>query len=403
MGYALALGDSDTTEDCKVYRGPRYHAAAAFIIGFWLLDFSNNNLQGPARAMMADLSGRHGPSAADAIFWSWMAPGNILGYSSGSTNDWHYRSMVPVSHDQGLLRGLRQSQSRLLGRSGVIGVVDGGDDGEGGAAGRGGGGGEAERRRGVRPSGRTCFQGDEEPPRRDAVDAHRPHLALVVPLHPLRHRLDGPRREIYHDRPSRRGRRLPGRRWPGCLRPPPQLDRAGDQLVPDRADVPAAGRPGGVGDEQRPRVRRHGGGVGAQRVVARRLRRVGAGRGGDGGREGGPPRSRSSSSSASPSPSSAASRSPSRRSWRSAAAAARPGSAPACSTSPSSCRRWSSPSAPGPGTRSSARATSRPSPWPRCSPSPPPSSASPCCPNCPRSPGAASAPSAWPAATNDHY
>uniref|UniRef100_A0A0D9XJH2 Major facilitator superfamily (MFS) profile domain-containing protein n=1 Tax=Leersia perrieri TaxID=77586 RepID=A0A0D9XJH2_9ORYZ len=39
--------------------------------------------------MMADLSGRHGPSAANAIFCSWMALGNILGYSSGSTNDWH--------------------------------------------------------------------------------------------------------------------------------------------------------------------------------------------------------------------------------------------------------------------------------------------------------------------------
>ncbi|EEE69684.1 hypothetical protein OsJ_29321 [Oryza sativa Japonica Group] len=85
IGYALG----DTTEDCKVYRGPRYHAAAAFILGFWLLDFSNNTVQGPARALMADLSGRHGPSAANAIFCSWMALGNILGYSSGSTNDWH--------------------------------------------------------------------------------------------------------------------------------------------------------------------------------------------------------------------------------------------------------------------------------------------------------------------------
>uniref|UniRef100_A0A0D3HDG3 Sucrose transporter n=2 Tax=Oryza TaxID=4527 RepID=A0A0D3HDG3_9ORYZ len=82
IGYALG----DTTEDCK---GPRYHAAAAFILGFWLLDFSNNTVQGPARALMADLSGRHGPSAANAIFCSWMALGNILGYSSGSTNDWH--------------------------------------------------------------------------------------------------------------------------------------------------------------------------------------------------------------------------------------------------------------------------------------------------------------------------
>ena len=64
-------------------------------------------------------------------------------------------------------------------------------------------------------------------------------------------------------------------------------DRAGHQLVPDRADVPSAGRPRGVGDEQRRRVRRHGGRLRAQRVVARRLRRLGAGRGagaGGGGR-----------------------------------------------------------------------------------------------------------------------
>ncbi|XBJ08673.1 hypothetical protein VPH35_013921 [Triticum aestivum] len=85
IGYALG----DTKEDCKDYTGPRYRAAAAFILGFWLLDFSNNTVQGPARALMADLSGKHGPSAANAIFVSWMAIGNVLGYSSGSTDKWH--------------------------------------------------------------------------------------------------------------------------------------------------------------------------------------------------------------------------------------------------------------------------------------------------------------------------
>ena len=58
-------------------------------MGFWLLDFSNNTVQGPARALMADLAGSHGPSTANAIFVSWMAIGNILGYSSGSTDKWH--------------------------------------------------------------------------------------------------------------------------------------------------------------------------------------------------------------------------------------------------------------------------------------------------------------------------
>jgi solute carrier family 45, member 1/2/4 len=60
-----------------------------FVMGFWLLDFSNNTVQGPARALMADLAGSHGPSTANAIFVSWMAIGNILGYSSGSTDKWH--------------------------------------------------------------------------------------------------------------------------------------------------------------------------------------------------------------------------------------------------------------------------------------------------------------------------
>ncbi|KAL6641190.1 hypothetical protein ACP70R_019371 [Stipagrostis hirtigluma subsp. patula] len=85
IGYALG----DTKEDCSVYRGKRLRAAVFFIMGFWLLDFSNNTVQGPARALMADLAGSHGPSAANAIFVSWMAIGNILGYSSGSTNKWH--------------------------------------------------------------------------------------------------------------------------------------------------------------------------------------------------------------------------------------------------------------------------------------------------------------------------
>nr|CAB3501876.1 unnamed protein product [Digitaria exilis] len=83
----VALGD--TKEECSLYHGPRWHAAIVYVLGFWLLDFSNNTVQGPARALMADLSGQHGPSAANSIFCSWMALGNILGYSSGSTNNWH--------------------------------------------------------------------------------------------------------------------------------------------------------------------------------------------------------------------------------------------------------------------------------------------------------------------------
>ncbi|XP_020257324.1 sucrose transport protein SUT1-like isoform X2 [Asparagus officinalis] len=85
IGYALG----DTKEDCSVYHGPRWKAAFIFVGGFWVLDFANNAVQGPARALMADLSGRFGCNAANAIFASWMAFGNILGYSSGSTGEWH--------------------------------------------------------------------------------------------------------------------------------------------------------------------------------------------------------------------------------------------------------------------------------------------------------------------------
>ncbi|KAG6477228.1 sucrose transport protein SUT1-like [Zingiber officinale] len=85
IGYALG----DTKQHCSIYHGPRWHAAIIYILGFWLLDLSNNAVQGPARALMADLSSHHGCNVANAIFCSWMAFGNILGYSSGSSGNWH--------------------------------------------------------------------------------------------------------------------------------------------------------------------------------------------------------------------------------------------------------------------------------------------------------------------------
>ncbi|PKU63186.1 Sucrose transport protein SUT1 [Dendrobium catenatum] len=87
IGYKLG----DTKEDCSIYHGPRWRAAIVYVAGFWLLDLSNNTVQGPTRALMADLSvtGTHGCSKANAIFASWMAIGNILGYSSGASGKWH--------------------------------------------------------------------------------------------------------------------------------------------------------------------------------------------------------------------------------------------------------------------------------------------------------------------------
>lgn len=85
IGYLLG----DTKEHCSTYKGTRTRAAIVFIIGFWMLDLANNTVQGPARALLADLSGPDQRNSANAIFCSWMAVGNILGFSAGSSGNWH--------------------------------------------------------------------------------------------------------------------------------------------------------------------------------------------------------------------------------------------------------------------------------------------------------------------------
>ncbi|XP_015689560.2 sucrose transport protein SUT4 isoform X1 [Oryza brachyantha] len=85
LGYILG----DTTEHCSTYKGSRYRAAIVFVLGFWMLDLANNTVQGPARALLADLSGPDQCNSANAIFCTWMAVGNILGFSSGASGNWH--------------------------------------------------------------------------------------------------------------------------------------------------------------------------------------------------------------------------------------------------------------------------------------------------------------------------
>ncbi|KAI0509973.1 hypothetical protein KFK09_010573 [Dendrobium nobile] len=91
IGFAADIGFllGDTQENCDKYKGPRWRASAVFIFGFWMLDLANNTVQGPARALLADLSGPDQRSLANAIFCSWMAVGNILGFSSGASGNWH--------------------------------------------------------------------------------------------------------------------------------------------------------------------------------------------------------------------------------------------------------------------------------------------------------------------------
>ncbi|KAL3824150.1 hypothetical protein ACJIZ3_020179 [Penstemon smallii] len=91
IGFSADIGSilGDTKEDCSTYKGTRTRAAIVFIIGFWMLDLANNTVQGPARALLADLSGPEQRNSANAIFCTWMAVGNILGFSSGASGSWH--------------------------------------------------------------------------------------------------------------------------------------------------------------------------------------------------------------------------------------------------------------------------------------------------------------------------
>ncbi|KAJ8569920.1 hypothetical protein K7X08_006497 [Anisodus acutangulus] len=85
IGYLLG----DTKEHCSTFKGTRSRAAIVFVIGFWMLDLANNTVQGPARALLADLSGPDQRNTANAVFCSWMAVGNILGFSAGASGGWH--------------------------------------------------------------------------------------------------------------------------------------------------------------------------------------------------------------------------------------------------------------------------------------------------------------------------
>ncbi|XP_062111629.1 sucrose transport protein SUC3 isoform X2 [Humulus lupulus] len=85
VGYLLG----DTKEHCRTFKGTRTRAAVVFIIGFWLLDLANNTVQGPARALLADLAGPDQRNTSNAVFCLWMAVGNILGFSAGASGQWH--------------------------------------------------------------------------------------------------------------------------------------------------------------------------------------------------------------------------------------------------------------------------------------------------------------------------
>lgn len=76
---------------------PKTHAIVVFVVGFWILDVANNMLQGPCRALLADLSGSNQKRmrTANAFFSFFMAVGNVLGYAAGSYT--HLHNVFPFS------------------------------------------------------------------------------------------------------------------------------------------------------------------------------------------------------------------------------------------------------------------------------------------------------------------
>ncbi|QCE08010.1 glycoside/pentoside/hexuronide:cation symporter [Vigna unguiculata] len=89
IGYAADLGHIFGDSLAKKVR-PR--AIAIFVVGFWILDVANNMLQGPCRALLADLSaGDHRKTRnANSFFSFFMAVGNVLGYAAGSYSGLHH-------------------------------------------------------------------------------------------------------------------------------------------------------------------------------------------------------------------------------------------------------------------------------------------------------------------------
>ncbi|XP_017247544.1 sucrose transport protein [Daucus carota subsp. sativus] len=86
IGFAADIGYKAGDDMSKTLK-PR--AVTVFVIGFWILDVANNMLQGPCRALLADLcSGdTRRMRSANAFYSFFMAVGNILGYAAGSYNN----------------------------------------------------------------------------------------------------------------------------------------------------------------------------------------------------------------------------------------------------------------------------------------------------------------------------
>ncbi|KAF7820050.1 sucrose transport protein-like [Senna tora] len=88
IGYSADLGHAfgDSLDKKSRPRG-----VVIYIVGFWIFDVSNNILQGPCRALLADLSAgdQRKTRMSNSLFSFFMAIGSILGYAAGSYDGLH--------------------------------------------------------------------------------------------------------------------------------------------------------------------------------------------------------------------------------------------------------------------------------------------------------------------------
>ncbi|MED6146935.1 general substrate transporter [Stylosanthes scabra] len=83
IGHLLGDDLVATGEKHKI----RPRTIGVFILGFWIIDFANNMLQGPCRALLADLAAgnQSKTKTAYALYTLFMAIGNVLGSAAGSS------------------------------------------------------------------------------------------------------------------------------------------------------------------------------------------------------------------------------------------------------------------------------------------------------------------------------
>ncbi|XP_050365289.1 sucrose transport protein-like [Argentina anserina] len=88
IGYAADIG---VRSGDSLHKKTKPRAVLVFVVGFWILDVANNMLQGPCRALLADISGSDTKKmrTANALYSFFMAVGNVLGYAAGSLKNLH--------------------------------------------------------------------------------------------------------------------------------------------------------------------------------------------------------------------------------------------------------------------------------------------------------------------------